>query len=181
MTYQLGRGVGMARRMAGLAAFSGVGGLTVAGIVSAFHALPAPFPGVAALVALVALAVGSSTMLLVRGLGVLGSSMAAVVFMTVGNATSGGSLPSEFLPGWLEPLSSVLPVNGLAYFHGDGVISGVVILTAWTVAAVGGLLLLERSGGRDRRGQKLSSGPGEPAGQTLMPSRSSGSTSSSSS
>jgi ABC-type multidrug transport system permease subunit len=174
--------------MAGLAAFSGVGGLTVAGIVSAFHALPAPFPGVAALVALVALAVGSSTMLLVRGLGVLGSSMAAVVFMTVGNATSGGSLPSEFLPGWLEPLSSVLPVgvgvravNGLAYFHGDGVISGVVILTAWTVAAVGGLLLLERSGGRDRRGQKLSSGPGEPAGQTLMPSRSSGSTSSSSS
>ncbi|MFE4174884.1 ABC transporter permease [Streptomyces sp. NPDC056909] len=158
MTYQLGRGVGMARRMAGLMAFSGVGGLTVAGMVTAFDALPAPFAEVAGLVALVALAVGSSTMLLVRGLGVLGSSTAAVVFMTVGNATSGGSLPAEFLPGWLEPFSAVLPVgvgvravNGLAYFHGDGVINGVAILTGWAVAAVGGLLLLEQSGGRVRR------------------------------
>ncbi|MGW6740931.1 ABC transporter permease [Streptomyces sp. NPDC055025] len=158
MTYQLGRGVGMARRMAGLMAFSGIGGLTVAGMVTAFDALPSPFAEVAGLVALVALAVGSSTMLLVRGLGVLGSSIAAVVFMTVGNATSGGSLPAEFLPGWLEPFSAVLPVgvgvravNGLAYFHGDGVISGVAILTGWAVAAVGGLLLLEQSGGRVRR------------------------------
>ncbi|MGW6461266.1 ABC transporter permease [Streptomyces sp. NPDC055078] len=166
MTYQLAPGVTMGRRMASLAAFSGVGGIAVAAIVAAYDALPAPFPGVAGLVALVALAVGSSTMLLVRGLGVIGSSIAAVLFMTVGNATSGGSLPTEFLPGWLEPFSAALPVgvgvravNGLAYFHGEGVAGGVAILTAWALAGVGGLLLLERS---RRRALGLVSAPRRP-------------------
>lgn len=151
MTYQLGPGLAMRRRLAGLAAFGIAGGLVVAAVVSAFGALPAPFLGVAGLVALVALAVGASTMLLVRLLGVLGSSAAAVLFMTLGNATSGGSLPAEFLPGWLEPFSTVLPVgvgvravNGLAYFHGDGVISGIAVLVAWTALGVGGLLLRDR-------------------------------------
>ncbi|MCM2390506.1 ABC transporter permease [Streptomyces albipurpureus] len=158
MTYQLAPGVSMARRLVGLAAFGVAGGLAVASVVSAFGALPAPFFGVAGLVALVALAVSASTMFLVRALGVMGSSAAAVVFMTVGNATSGGSLPAEFLPSWLEPFSSVLPVgvgvravNGLAYFHGEGVLSGVTVLTAWIAAGVGGLLLLERARGRARR------------------------------
>ncbi|MGC5005296.1 ABC transporter permease [Streptomyces sp. DT203] len=149
MTFQLGPGLPMRRRLASLAAFGGAGGLAVACVVFAFGALPAPFLGVAGLVALVAMAVGASTMLLVRSLGVLGSSAAAVLFMTVGNATSGGSLPTEFLPAWLEPFSAVLPVgvgvravSGLAYFHGDGVVSGIAILTAWTAAGVGGLSFL---------------------------------------
>lgn len=158
MSYQLAPGVSMGRRLVGLATFGVAGGLAVASVVSAFGALPAPFLGVAGLVALVALAVSASTMFLVRALGVMGSSAAAVVFMTVGNATSGGSLPAEFLPSWLEPFSSVLPVgvgvravNGLAYFHGEGVLSGVAVLTAWTAAGVGGLLLMERTRGRSRR------------------------------
>ncbi|MFD7550539.1 ABC transporter permease [Streptomyces sp. NPDC059578] len=153
MTYQLAPGVSVRRRLAGLAAFGIVGGLAVAFVVSAFGALPAPFAGVAALVALVATAVGAATMLLVRALGVWGSSAAAVVFMTVGNATSGGSLPAEFLPSWLAPFSEVLPVgvgvravNGLAYFHGDGVLVGALVLAVWTTAGVGGLVLLERVG-----------------------------------
>ncbi|MEV3869577.1 ABC transporter permease [Streptomyces sp. NPDC049906] len=155
MTYQLSPGVSVRRRLAGLAAFGAVGGVTVALVVSAFGALPAPFAGVAALVALVALAVGAATMVLVRALGVLGSSAAAVVFMTVGNATSGGSLPAEFLPPWLAPFSEVLPVgvgvravNGLAYFHGDGVLAGVLVLGLWIAAGVGGMLVLERGGYR---------------------------------
>ncbi|MEV5477392.1 ABC transporter permease [Streptomyces sp. NPDC052207] len=157
MTYQLAPGIALARRLAGLATFGAVGGLTVASIVSAYGAMPAPFLGVAGLVALVALAVGASTMVLVRGLGVAGSSLAAVVFMTIGNATSGGSLPANFLPSWLRPFASALPVgagvravNGLAYFHGDGVLSGIAILTAWALAGIGGLLLLEHGKGRNR-------------------------------
>ncbi|MFE5857152.1 ABC transporter permease [Streptomyces sp. NPDC056500] len=159
MTFQLAPGISPARRLAGLAAFGGVGGVAVASIVAAFGALPAPFLGVAGLVALVALAVGASTMLLVRGWGVVGSSLAAVIFMTIGNATSGGSLPAEFLPDWLQPFSTALPVgvgvravNGLAYFHGDGVVSGVVILVLWTMAGVLGLLLVERARQRRRTG-----------------------------
>ncbi|MFI2211301.1 ABC transporter permease [Streptomyces sp. NPDC020141] len=158
MTFQLGPGLTARRRMVSLAAFGGAGGLAVASVVSAFGALPAPFLGVAGLVALVAMAVGAFTMLLVRSLGVLGSSAAAVLFMTVGNASSGGSLPAEFLPGWLEPFSAGLPVgvgvravNGLAYFHGDGVLSGVAVLVGWTAAGLGGLLLVERLRRRARR------------------------------
>ncbi len=158
VTYQLAPELAIARRLAGLAAFGGVGGLAVASIVAAFDALPAPFLGVAGLITLVALAVSASTMVLVRGLGAAGSYIAAVVFMTVGNATSGGSLPANFLPSWLHPFSFVLPVgagvravNGLAYFHGDGVVSGIAILTVWALTGIGGLLLLERCRGRDRK------------------------------
>lgn len=155
MSFQLAPGLSPGRRLVGLAAFGGAGGLAVASVVGAFGALPAPFAGVAALVGLVALAVGASTMLLVRALGVLGSSAAAVLFMTIGNATSGGSLPAEFLPGWLEPFSRLLPVgvgvravNGLAYFDGDGVATGAVVLALWAAAGVSGLLLVERSRAR---------------------------------
>lgn len=151
MTFQFGPGLTTGRRLLSLAAFGGAGGLTVAAVVAAFDVLPAPFFGVAGLVALVAMAVGASTMLLVRTLGALGSSAAAVVFMTVGNATSGGSLPPDFLPVWLKPFSAVLPVgvgvravNGLAYFHGDGIISGIAVLTAWTGFGIGGLILRQR-------------------------------------
>ncbi|MFI5758900.1 ABC transporter permease [Streptomyces sp. NPDC051569] len=154
MTYQLAPRITVGQRLAGLGIFGALGGLTVAAIVhSGFGALPAPFLGIAMLVALVATAVGASTMLLVRRLGVAGSSIAAVVFMTVGNATSGGSLPPDFLPGWLRPLSDVLPVgvgvramNGLAYFHHDGLTRALIILPAWIL--VSGLLLhrLDRSG-----------------------------------
>lgn len=152
MTYQLAPRIALRQRLVSLAAFGAVGGVTVAAVVRAFDVLPAPFFGVAGLVALVALAVGSVTMLLVRRLGVAGSSAAAVLFMTLGNATSGGSLPAYFLPGWLHPFSFTLPVgvgvravNGLAFFHEDGVPGALAILSAWTLAGVSGLWLHERS------------------------------------
>ncbi|MDX3853460.1 ABC transporter permease [Streptomyces sp. AK02-01A] len=151
MTYQLAPRIALRQRLASLAAFGVGGGVVVAAIVRVFDVLPAPFLGVVGLVALVALAVGAATMTLVRTFGVVGSSSAAVLFMTLGNATSGGSLPADFLPGWLHPFSFVLPVgvgvravNGLAFFHGDGVARAVVVLSAWTLAGVIGLWFRER-------------------------------------
>ncbi|MDX3077888.1 ABC transporter permease [Streptomyces sp. MI02-7b] len=151
MTYQLAPRIALPQRLASLAAFGVGGGVTVAAIVRAFNVLPAAFFGIAGLVALVALAVGSATMLLVRVFGVAGSSTAAVLFMTLGNATSGGSLPAYFLPGWLHPFSSILPVgvgvravNGLAFFHEDGVARAVVMLSAWALAGVTGLWVREK-------------------------------------
>ncbi|MGW4201368.1 ABC transporter permease [Streptomyces sp. NPDC004726] len=170
MTYQLAPRLLIRRRLTALAAFGVIGGLTVAAVVSAFGVLPAPFAGVAALVALVALAVGASTMLLVRALSVLGSSAAAVLFMTVGNATSGGSLPPEFLPAWLEPFSSLLPVgvgvravNGVAYFHGEGVVGAAAILAVWTGAGIGGLFLTERIRTRRAGAKKTGHHPAPPS------------------
>ncbi|UIX31948.1 ABC transporter permease [Streptomyces sp. GQFP] len=162
MTYQLAPRITIGQRLASLATFGVLGGLVIAGIVRlGFDALPAPFFGIAGLVTLVAMAVGSSTMLLLRAFGVAGSSIGAVVFMTLGNATSGGSLPPEFLPAWLHPLSSVLPVgvgvravNGLAYLHNDGLVSGIAVLGAWTAVAAGLLYALDRNGGRSLGGAR---------------------------
>ncbi|WP_261556016.1 ABC transporter permease [Frankia tisae] len=146
MTFQLAPRITVAQRLVSLATFSALGGLTIALVVgrTGFDVLPAPFLGVAGVVALVAAAVGASTMLLVRGLGVAGSGIGAVVFMILGNATSGGSLPPDFLPAWLQPLSSVLPVgvgvraiNGLAYFQHDGLGSGIAVLCGWIFVATG--------------------------------------------
>ncbi|MEU3186309.1 ABC transporter permease [Streptomyces sp. NPDC006923] len=159
MTYQLAPRIALRQRLASLAVFGAGGGVVVAAVVRAFDVLPAPFLGVAGLVALVALAVGAATMTLVRTFGVVGSSSAAVLFMTLGNATSGGSLPAYFLPGWLHPFSFVLPVgvgvravNGLAFFHGDGVARAVAVLSAWTLAGVIGLRYRERALGRRTEG-----------------------------
>jgi hypothetical protein len=166
MTYQLAPLITITQRLLSLGAFGVLGGLTVATIVRAgFDALPAPFLGTAGLVSLVAVAVGATTMLLVRSLGVAGSSIAAVVFMTLGNATSGGSLPPDFLPAWLHPLSAVLPVgvgvravNGLAYFHHDGLTSGIVILSIWALAGGGVLYGLDRSAASRSRHSGVSKG-----------------------
>jgi hypothetical protein len=166
MTYQLAPHIAIVQRLASLAAFSALGGLTIALIVrTGFGALPAPLAGIAGVVALVAAAVGAATMLLVRRLGVIGAGVGAVVFMILGNATSGGNLPPDFLPAGLRPLSFALPVgvgvraiNGLAYFQRDGLGNGIAVLCTWILVASGLLYVLER-----RPGHRLAAGSGRPA------------------
>jgi hypothetical protein len=84
----------------------------------------------------------------VRIFGGAGASLAAVILLVLGNSTSGGVVPTAFLPGWLHPLSEILPVGpgvralyGLAYFHDDGLITAVAILIAWIVACATALYL----------------------------------------
>ncbi len=144
MTYQVAPRLEFRWRMAGLAFFSAVGGVVVAAIAgSVFGALPGPFPAVAGLTAMMAAAVGGATMALVRLLGPAGVSVSSVLLLILGNATSGGILPPEFLPAWLHPLSSVLPVGvgvravqGVAYFHDDGLVRGIVVLAVWVAVCV---------------------------------------------
>ena len=145
MTYQMAPRLEFRWRMAGLAFFSAAGGLAVAAIAgTVFGALPGPFLAVAGLTALMAAAVGGATMALVRLLGPAGVSVSSVLLLILGNATSGGILPPDFLPAWLHPLSSVLPVGvgvravqGVAYFHNDGVVRAVVVLGIWIAVCAG--------------------------------------------
>ncbi len=118
-------------------------GLVVASLLGpGFDSLPAPFATTAAVVALLALAVATTTAALLRAFGPAGAFVAAVVLLVFGNASSTGVLPAQYLPGWLEPLAAVLPVGvavralrGAAYFDGDGLLSGVLVLTVWVVCA----------------------------------------------
>jgi hypothetical protein len=158
MTYQMAPRLEFRWRMAGLAFFSAAGGLAVAAIAGAvFGALPGPFLAIAGLTALMAAAVGGATMALVRLLGPAGVSVSSVLLLILGNATSGGILPPDFLPAWLHPLSSVLPVGvgvraiqGVAYFHNDGVIRGIVVLVLWIAACAGILWQRDVRAARER-------------------------------
>ncbi|MEV5478576.1 hypothetical protein AB0L66_40600 [Streptomyces sp. NPDC052207] len=107
-----------------------------------FHALPGPFIGIAGIAALMAAASGSITMILLRLCGSAGVSLATIVLLIFGNATSGGILPADYLPAWLYPLHAILPVGvgvhaiqGLSYFHNDGLATGIAILLAWILAS----------------------------------------------
>ncbi len=106
--------------------------------VTLTSAVPAGFWPVAGIVGLLALASGAASALALRLLGGVGTFVATAVLLTVGAATSTGSFPAEYLPGWLEPLASVLPpgvavraLRGLAYLDGDGVGRAVWVLGLW--------------------------------------------------
>ncbi|POM23194.1 ABC-2 family transporter protein [Actinomadura rubteroloni] len=140
MTYQVAPRLEYRWRMASLSAFSVLGGVLVALLTGSlgFAALPGPFLGIATIIALMAAAVGGATMVFLRLFGRAGMSLAAVVLLTFGNSTSGGTLPTAYLPGWLRPLSEILPVGvgvraiqGLSHFDNDGVVVGVTVLTVW--------------------------------------------------
>ncbi|MER5183700.1 ABC transporter permease [Streptomyces sp. NPDC002896] len=152
MTYQVAPRLSFGQRVSSLALFAIVGGLATALIAStAFGAMPGPFLGIAGLVALMAGAVAASTVLLIRIFGPIGVLLASIFLIVMGNASSGGVLPPEFLPGWLKPLTSVMPpgvgvraLGGIAYFHHDGLVSGVVVLSAWIAVCIAALFLLDR-------------------------------------
>ena len=126
---------------------------TVAAVIAGpvMGAVPAPLVPLTATLTLLAAAAAFTTKLLGTYLGPIGVPVSTLLLLTVGNATSGGVLPPNFLPGWLQPLASVMPagvgvraINGLAYFHDDGVGDGVAILSVWVVFCVGAILSLDR-------------------------------------
>ncbi|MFG2725650.1 ABC transporter permease [Streptomyces canus] len=146
MTYQMAPRLEYRWRMASLAFFSVLGGVIVALLTGSlgFDALPGPFLGLAGVIALMGAAVGSATMAMMRLFGRAGLPLASVVLLTLGNSTSGGTLPAAYLPGWLRPLSEILPVGvgvraiqGLSHFDNDGLVQGIAILAAWTVLCAG--------------------------------------------
>ncbi|MER6784126.1 ABC transporter permease [Streptomyces sp. NPDC000658] len=157
MTYQMAPRLEYRWRLASLASFSVLAGALVATMAGSlgFSALPGPFLGIAGVIALMAAAVGSATMMFMRLFGRAGMSLAAVVLLTFGNSTSGGTLPTAYLPGWLHPLSEILPVGvgvravqGLSHFNNDGLTAGVVVLVAWILVAAVVLFWLDARGPR---------------------------------
>ncbi|GAA0411171.1 ABC transporter permease [Streptomyces luteireticuli] len=157
MTYQAAPALRLRQRLASLAIFGVLGGIIIALLAggTGFGALPGSFAGIAGITALMAMAAGGATMVFVKWTGPAGSGLASIVLLTLGNSTSGGVMPASYLPGWLHPLSGVLPVGagvravqGLAYFHDDGLGHGIAVLVAWIVVCAGLLYL------RDARGAK---------------------------
>jgi hypothetical protein len=156
---QMGPKLPASWRAVSAAAFSVGAGLVVAWLIQpVFGALPAPFWVTTAIVTMLALAISVTTAMLLKVFGSSGTFVASVVLLVFGNATSTGILPAQYLPGWLEPWASILPVGvavralrGAAYFDDDGLASGLLILGAWIVGAALIFVLSDRLKERGRR------------------------------
>jgi hypothetical protein len=150
-TYQAAPRLPFDKRLISLGLFGVLGGaLTALVAQTGFGALPGPFAVEAGLIALVAIAAGAVTMLIVKVAGRSGIAVGAIALLTFGNATSGGVLPASFLPGWLRPLSYILPpgagiraIDGVAYFSNAGLAEGVAILAAWAIVPLAIIFLLD--------------------------------------
>ena len=152
-------------RLVSLGAFSVLSGVVVAIVAGSagFNALPGNVGAITAVTVLLAMAVGAATLLMMRVGGPIGTLLASLVLLILGNATGGGTLPPDFLPGWLRPLSDILPaglglraLQGESYFHNDGYARGVLLLGAWTVICLAIVYVIDVTA--DRRAAKANVG-----------------------
>jgi hypothetical protein len=105
-----------------------------------YAAVPAGFGLDFAIISLLALAVAATAALALRALGSIATFVLSVALITLGNATSTGNLPDQYLPPWMQPLAFVLPpgvavraLRGATYFLDDGVGRAVWVLALWAV------------------------------------------------
>jgi hypothetical protein len=75
--------------------------------------------------------------------GLPGTALAAVAFIFVGNAISGGSVPIGFLPGgfrqiapWLPNCAIIRSARDVVYFHGHDLGHPLLVLGLWPMVAL---------------------------------------------
>ncbi len=76
-------------------------------------------------------------------IGLPGTALAAVAFIFVGNAISGGSVPIGFLPGgfrqiapWLPNSAIIRGARDVVYFHGHDLAHPLLVLGLWPILAL---------------------------------------------
>jgi hypothetical protein len=127
--------------VASILLFAVVSGAVVAWTADiVYAAIPAGFWIVFALVAVLALATAAPAAVVLRSIGSAGTFVTSVGLIILGNATSTGNLPAEYLPPWMQPLAEILPpgvavraLRGATYFQDDGVARAFWVLGAWSV------------------------------------------------
>jgi len=128
-------------RVLSIVLFAVVSGVLVAWAADLLYgAVPAGFGTVAVIVGLLALAVAAPSALMLRTIGSAGTFVISLGLVILGNATSTGNLPAEYLPPWLHPLAELLPpgvavraLRGATYFADDGVTRAYWVLGLWAV------------------------------------------------
>jgi hypothetical protein len=144
-----------------------IGGLAVLGslvlisvVREVLHALPVPFFegwGVVALQMLAATGVASLMSTLIGRWAIIPTWL---IFVVLGNTSSGGAVSPALLPEPFSFLSRALPsgatvslLRDAAYFPDASRLESLLVLIAWAVVAIGGLIVASRLLGR---------GPGTP-------------------
>lgn len=140
-------------RIAGFAAYavaSGVAGAVLLdGVIGAFdgHGL-----ALAAIGALVVFATAVAAGALQAAVGIVGTGLAILLFVVLGNPASGGPYAPELLPGMWRSVGLLLPpgagttlVRNAVYFSGNDVGAALAVLLAYAVVGMGLVLLLVRT------------------------------------
>jgi hypothetical protein len=141
---QFGMGIGRRRvlwRLEGLAVlgvFTGAGGAAIAQGISD---VGGSFADIALFGALTVLAIGMTTVALQRLLGLVGTGVAILVFVVLGNPSSGGALAPELLPGLFRAIGPLIPtgaavqaVRNIGYFSGHALGGPLLCAGIWLAA-----------------------------------------------
>jgi hypothetical protein len=156
LTFQAAPKLPLRWRLLSVVLFAGTSGAlaTVAADVL-YDAVPAGFLVEFAVIALLALSVAATAALALRVLGSIATFVLSVALITLGNATSTGNLPAEYLPPWMQPLSAILPpgvavraLRGATYFADDGVGRAVWVLALWSAVPLALIALVDVVGRR---------------------------------
>jgi hypothetical protein len=150
-------------RTGAMALYAVAGGILGAVIVGpVLGALPGPVWAMAGLGALVVFSVGMLTLALEALTGIVGIGLAVLVVVIAGNPSAGGAFPWPMLPPfwraigpWLPPGAGTWTARSIAYFHGNAVVTPLLVLSAYALAgAVVTLLFTLRSPGRHAAGAR---------------------------
>jgi hypothetical protein len=146
-----------------MALYAVAGGILGAVIVGpVLGALPGSVWAMAGLGALVVFSVGMLTLALEALTGIVGIGLAVLVVVIAGNPSAGGAFPWPMLPPfwraigpWLPPGAGTWTARSIAYFHGNAVVTPLLVLSAYALAgAVVTLLFTLRSPGRHAAGAR---------------------------
>jgi hypothetical protein len=144
-------------RLGGLAALAAVVGFGGAGL-AAWIADAGSWALIGVIGMLTVAAAGTVTTALQAALGIVGTGVAILVFVVIGNPSSGGPFPPELLPEPWRTIGPFIPTGAatsafrdVAYFPDAPLGTPFIVLAAWIVAGIAVALLLAR-------GRK---GPGE--------------------
>jgi hypothetical protein len=125
------------------AAVSGIGGAAIVGPL--FGALGGHFWALSGIGTLVVLASAATALALQTLLGLLGTGLVILLFVVLGNPSSGGVYPAPLLPSFWSAIGQTLPpgagttlVRNTVYFSGHATTSALWVLGGY---AVGGAVL----------------------------------------
>jgi hypothetical protein len=148
--------------LAGVALAVGLGGALLA---KTLGGLPGPWLGLSLLGALIVASVGAVTVALQAFFGIAGTGIAILLFVVLGNPSSGGLAAPELLPAFWREIGQAIPVGAgvtafrdAAYFPAASLVAPLVTLALWAVAGVAAALLqAAASSGAARRRLSASS------------------------
>ena len=118
-------------------------GLLSVALVHAIGPLRGHYLALALAGVLLCFAVGNLAVGLQAALGVLGTGTAILLFVVLGNPSSGGPFSTELLPGFWRAIGPWLPtgagvdlIRTIAYFDGNATARPVAVLAAWMVLGI---------------------------------------------